>query len=169
MTRYNVCNLVCKVYNKAMSAENLIAAFRKTGIHPCSRAVIPSESLKPAEVFRPSEATEDEVNGEEVRSECLNDVTGGERRGESDPGDCRFFFETREKAVRDVKTKGASEKKERNTMSKIISGHCITKNDILEQMTQHEHQQKSKETVKRKAVSPDNNEGASGSGSKKTE
>ena len=77
------------------------------------------------------------------------------------------FFETREKAVRDVKRKGASEKKERNTMSKIISGHCITKNDILEQMTQHEHQQKSKETVKRKTVSPDNNEGASGSGSKK--
>ena len=34
-------------------------------------------------------------------------------------------------------------------------------------MTQHEHQQKGKEIVKRKAVSPDNNEGASGSGSKK--
>ena len=44
ITRYNVCQLVCKVYNKAMSADNLIAAFQKTGIHPLKSDVISPEN-----------------------------------------------------------------------------------------------------------------------------
>ena len=32
--RYDICSLTSKVYFKALSAENLQAAFRKTGIYP---------------------------------------------------------------------------------------------------------------------------------------
>jgi hypothetical protein len=94
----------------------------------------------------------------------LNDATGGERRGESDPGHCRFFFETRQK----VGT-GAIRKKREKPLSKYFSGHCITNNDFLEQRAQHEHshiKKEWKEIVKRKATSPENIEEALGSGSK---
>lgn len=44
VTRYNVGQLVCKVYSKALSAD-LISSFRKTGIYPCNRNAIPAASL----------------------------------------------------------------------------------------------------------------------------
>ena len=49
VVRYNICEKICKAYNEAMSAVNLIAAFQETGIHPLDRRVISPENLNPSE------------------------------------------------------------------------------------------------------------------------
>jgi hypothetical protein len=49
ITRYDVCSIASKVYSKALSAENLHAAFRKTGIYPFDPSGISNECVKPAE------------------------------------------------------------------------------------------------------------------------
>ncbi|CAC5414122.1 unnamed protein product [Mytilus coruscus] len=52
ITRYNICELACKAYQKALSPENLQSAFRKTGIFPLDKSVINKDQLKPSEVFK---------------------------------------------------------------------------------------------------------------------
>ena len=51
ITRYNVCGLACKAYTEALSAENLQAAFCKTGIFPLDKDAIAKECLIPSEVI----------------------------------------------------------------------------------------------------------------------
>lgn len=51
VTRYDICGLACKVYSRALSAENLHASFLKTGIFPLDKTSISKESTMPAEVF----------------------------------------------------------------------------------------------------------------------
>ena len=126
-----------------MSADNLIAAFKKTGIHPCDKQVIPAESLKPSEVF--SQVVADEELGE---AEGDRDNGKDQEEQTDDTGsDETAFFKDKEQVLRDVKREGG--KKTRNTMSKIVGGHCITDNIILDRMTQHEEQQK-RQNTKRK-------------------
>ena len=55
ITRYNMCELACKAYLKAMSPSNIQAAFRKTGIHPFSKQTISPDKLFPTEAFREKE------------------------------------------------------------------------------------------------------------------
>ena len=51
VTRYNVCELACKVYCKSLSPENLHSGFRRTGIFPLNPDAIPKDKLLPAEVY----------------------------------------------------------------------------------------------------------------------
>jgi hypothetical protein len=55
ITRYDMCQIACKAYLKAMTPINIQAGFRKTGIYPLSKDVIPMEKLFPAEGFRKEE------------------------------------------------------------------------------------------------------------------
>ena len=55
VTRYNMCEIGCKAYLKAMTPMNIQTAFRKTGIHSYSWQVIAADKLYPAEVFRQDE------------------------------------------------------------------------------------------------------------------
>lgn len=52
ITRYDICRIACKAYNKAMSSGNIQSAFRKTGIYPIDPSVIQIERLFPCESFR---------------------------------------------------------------------------------------------------------------------
>ncbi|XP_052258629.1 uncharacterized protein LOC127863270 [Dreissena polymorpha] len=58
ITQYNVCDIVCHVYHKALSAENLQVGFRKTGLFPLNKDAIPRESMFPAQVYH-SDDTDD--------------------------------------------------------------------------------------------------------------
>lgn len=40
ITRYNICELTCGVYQKALSADDLMSGFRKTGIFPCNSSIL---------------------------------------------------------------------------------------------------------------------------------
>ena len=51
VTRYDMCGLACSAYNKALSCDNFISAFNKTGIYPLDRSAISEISVLPAEVF----------------------------------------------------------------------------------------------------------------------
>ena len=52
VTRYNMCEIGCNAYLKAMTPMNIQTAFRKTGIYPYSRQVVSADKLYPAEVYR---------------------------------------------------------------------------------------------------------------------
>jgi len=63
ITRYNICEIACGVYQKALSSENLVSGFRKTGIFPLNSTVIDATVLMPAEIFQTEEAsTEPHMN-----------------------------------------------------------------------------------------------------------
>ncbi|KAK3099590.1 hypothetical protein FSP39_006586, partial [Pinctada imbricata] len=51
ITRYNICEIACKVYSLALSPENLRNAFRRAGIFPLDQTVIKEEYLLPSEAF----------------------------------------------------------------------------------------------------------------------
>ena len=62
ITRYNVCELACKAYTRALSAENLHSAFRKTGLFLLDKTVISMDYVMPAEVFQRKESAASEIN-----------------------------------------------------------------------------------------------------------
>ena len=66
VVRYNICEKICKAYNEAVSADNLIAAFQETGIHPLDRRVISPENLNPSE----ADVGEPEANKIKEGSSC---------------------------------------------------------------------------------------------------
>ena len=45
ITKFNLCQVACRVYSKALSPENLQSGFRRTGISPLSKEAIPKEQL----------------------------------------------------------------------------------------------------------------------------
>ena len=51
VTRNDVCSLVWKVYNRALSADNFYSAFMKTEISPFDRSVISKECTMQADAF----------------------------------------------------------------------------------------------------------------------
>ena len=55
ITRYEMSEIACKAYLKAMTPSNIQSSFRKTGIHPFCRQVISDENLFPTEAFREKE------------------------------------------------------------------------------------------------------------------
>ena len=45
ITRYEVCEMACKAYLKAMTPENIISGFKKTQIYPCSTVAVKKERI----------------------------------------------------------------------------------------------------------------------------
>ena len=57
LTRYDICSLTSKVYLKALSAENVQAAFRKIGIYSYNPSAISEECVQPSEIYIDSVST----------------------------------------------------------------------------------------------------------------
>ena len=51
ITKYHIAELTSKPYLKALSAENLISAFRRTGIHPFNHSAIPDTDVAPSVIY----------------------------------------------------------------------------------------------------------------------
>ena len=51
-----MCEMACKAYLKAMTPNNIISGFKKTGIYPCSNEAINKEKLFQSECFRDEES-----------------------------------------------------------------------------------------------------------------
>ena len=64
ITRYDICNLVCKAYPKALTPSNIISSFRKIGIWPLNRDVVPDEKLAPNRITTTVTAEEDDQSEE---------------------------------------------------------------------------------------------------------
>ena len=52
ITSYQIAELTNKPYLKALSAENLISAFRRTGIHPFNNKAIPDSEVAPFLIYK---------------------------------------------------------------------------------------------------------------------
>jgi len=146
ITRYNVCELGCKAYQKALSPENLQSAFRKTGIYPLTIIVINRDLLKPSEVFKPSDDNnETEMNiDDNDDTTVLEPVTVMEDENYDLVEDCQVlapdFFN--EKIIKLKEIKSETNKKERNTLGKRVSGRSITETAVAEQVKQHVENQR---------------------------
>lgn len=51
ITKYEMTEIACKAYLRAMNPANIVAAFKKTGIYPLDRNVIEQDKLFPSEAF----------------------------------------------------------------------------------------------------------------------
>lgn len=156
ITRYNVCELGCKAYQKALSPENLQSAFRKTGIFPLTIDIINKDLLKPSEVFKPQENQNTEpdtainlptesMETEDVPMETTEQTNHQQHAPENETEVivAPQFFAQRISALRKVKSENP--KKERNTLGKVVSGMPITEAVIAEKVRNHvENQGKGK-------------------------
>lgn len=62
VTRYDICELVCKVYEKSLNPSNLRAAFKKTGIYPLSPNEIDIASTVPSVVYKGKSFLQSQLN-----------------------------------------------------------------------------------------------------------
>ena len=138
ITRYNVCELACKAYTRALTAENLHSAFRKTRIFPLDRTVISMDYVMPAEVFQRKESSASEINQDNIHiptTEITKDTGSEPHEAEMDMTKSNLtvhntvspsaFMASRIEKLIDIKSK-VVEIKERKTMSKLTSGKAIT-------------------------------------------
>lgn len=123
ISRYNVCELSCKAYSKALSAENLQSAFKRCGIYPLAREAISPEKLIPAQVFESVDSDDSDAT-----------VEGGITC--DDPSE---FMKQKEINLQKTKHK-SNDKKSRKTLSKIVSGKELSPSVILK-MKKHEEDQ----------------------------
>ena len=142
VTKYDVCEIACKTYTKALSAENLQAAFKRTRIYPFNEAAIDPDYLLPSNAF--SAVPEPEDKEQEQEAETDNEGMQAEVDGEGDkdnelvdeqaeeqtPTMAGDFFITKVQNLKKIKSENPP--KSRNTLSKITSGHCITDDDVGE-------------------------------------
>ena len=71
ITSYQIAELTNKPYLKALSAENLISAFRRTGIHPFNNKAIPDSEVDPSLIYRnaPSEISQESKDGNSTQEQ----------------------------------------------------------------------------------------------------
>lgn len=58
INRYNVAKLSSKAYNKALTPDNLIASFKKTGIYPLQRHAITPEKTAPSTIYQSTDTSQ---------------------------------------------------------------------------------------------------------------
>ncbi|XP_053391918.1 uncharacterized protein LOC128554649 [Mercenaria mercenaria] len=160
ISRYNVCEIACKVYSKALSTDNVQSGFKKTGICPFNSDAVPHEYLIPAEVYQESSnaldhCSQDTVPGGIIDQGSQDTLPGGIIIDHVSPQQ-EDLFRQKEKKLREVKSK---EKKTRNTISKVVSGREIT-DSILNKLKDHESEQNvrpkktKQETLKSNSMNP---------------
>ena len=106
ITRYNVCKLACSAYTVGLSPCNLRSAFGKTGIFPFEPSVISKDALKPAQAYKPIDSKKN--------SQQLKPL--------GPPED--FFLADQQFIAKKIEYE--SQKQQKHTLSKIVSGKCIT-------------------------------------------
>ena len=127
ISKYNICDLSCKVYIKAQSPENLQSGFMRTGVFPLDRNAVPKTSTIPSKVFE---------------SEVIDCSQGGESSVEGGVVvyDMLDMFELKERLLKSIKSEG-NQKKTRNTISKHISGKELTSIEVMKAVEQHVNSQ----------------------------
>ncbi|XP_045195071.2 uncharacterized protein LOC123550708 [Mercenaria mercenaria] len=142
ITRYNICEIACKAYSKALCAENLHAAFQRTGIYPINKEAIPKEHMIPSEVFCSQTVANEDGNDSDAT------VEGGITTNAATPED---LFEKQTLKLKNVKSKLIN--KPRKTMSKLVSGKELTSDEVCEAIQQHikDQQKPTKKPAKKTA------------------
>jgi hypothetical protein len=85
ISKYQVAALTYKSYINAMSPENLISSFRKTGIFPFNNKVITNDQTAPSIIYTDAQEDANVTHTEEVENNQDKEQQAGEIN----------FFETR--------------------------------------------------------------------------
>ena len=78
ITKYQVAALTYKPYIKAMSPENLISSFRKTGIFPFNNKVITNDQTAPSIIYTDVQEDENDTHTEEAENNQDKEQQAGE-------------------------------------------------------------------------------------------
>ncbi|KAK3084919.1 hypothetical protein FSP39_021481 [Pinctada imbricata] len=139
ITRYDICEIACRTYSKALSSENLQMAFKRTGIFPLDMSAINQEYLLPSEAFDIGCGGDAEANqGNNDHEEKRNEEPEGDASNPdvSEGPKAENFFTSKVLKIKQLKSE--NKKAPRKTMSKITSGHCITEEEVRDKMVVHE-------------------------------
>ena len=76
ITSYQIAELTNKPYLKALSAENLISAFRRTGIHPFNNKAIPDSEVAPSLIYKnaSSEISQESKDGNSTQEQNFESI-----------------------------------------------------------------------------------------------
>ena len=74
VTRYGICSLVCKVYEKSLSPDNLRSSFKRTGIHPLNPLVIDTSRTIPSLVYTGKSILNDNMCNVAAASQITNNT-----------------------------------------------------------------------------------------------
>ena len=69
VSKYQIAELTAKPYLKALAAENLISAFRRTGIHPFNNKAIPGSEVAPSVIYIQEQSLKENSDNERAQSQ----------------------------------------------------------------------------------------------------
>jgi hypothetical protein len=130
VTRYDICSLVCKVYEKSLSPDNLRSSFKKTGIRPLNPLVIDTSNTIPSLVYTGKSILND--NTCNVTAQPASQITNNTNNDSISVGD--FFA----KRGGDVLIATEIAKQPRRNISSVIAGKAITEIDVSENIEEYQ-------------------------------
>ena len=75
ITKYNIAELTSRPYLKALSPDNLISTFLKTGIHPFNSHAITESQVAPSVIYSKETDVQDKNNQEVMQKKKLLNMT----------------------------------------------------------------------------------------------
>ena len=130
VTRYDICSLVCKVYGKSLSTDNLRSSFKKTGIHPLNPLVIDTSSTIPSLVHTVKSILNDNMCN--VAAQPASQIKNNTNNDSISVGD--FFAKRGGDALKATEIA----KKPRRNISSVIAGKALTQIDVSEQIEEYQ-------------------------------
>ena len=91
ITKYEVAALTCKPYLKALTPENLISAFRRTGIFPFNNSVISDVQVAPAKIYTDSPEVADSSSSNNIQTQNIPDTTNISKQSITSADKTDFF------------------------------------------------------------------------------
>lgn len=149
VTRYDVCELVCKVYEHALSPSNLRSSFKKTGIFPIDSNVINPNCTVPSLIYTGKALLENSTTSTDKHVEGGNNLLHSNNvlvQEHSENIAANFF----QKRGGDVLKYVAVAKKPRKNISTIIAGKAITEPDVYEKVQAYQKSSEDKKKSKTK-------------------
>ena len=146
ITRYDVCALVCNVYEHALSPSNLRSSFKKTGIYPFCSAVVDESLTAPSLSYIGKAVIQDKEEG--LMPDCTGDcrmnqeTTSSDGNGKEQTAEsCAKFLEKR---GGDVLLQVKVAKKPRKSIHKVVGGKPITEDNVFMNVQEYVSEQSSK-------------------------
>lgn len=123
ITHYQIAELTNKPYLKALSAENLISAFRRTGIHPFDNKAVPDSEVAPSLIYRDSTNDNEDTNqeaGDEDGQPQANNQDDQQEHSETNEEIPDITATQASEDETNIKDSAVSDFFERRTITKVI-------------------------------------------------
>ena len=122
ISKYSVAALTSKPYTKALSAENLQAAFKKTGIFPFQKTSISDADVAPAVIYETSKTSDSPQQS--TPHETATCITNNDSQQKLSHTDVESFFSRR------TVTKAIEKKPKRKFIPPFLTGSLLKEKNI---------------------------------------